>query len=130
MVAALLTRTLDLLLKLMKNIPPRYAKAWIVAIAINAIALGMPLLFNAPPALANEPFPTNEQDPVFGGQDFDPIDIIHDANLGRGQTADEFREQTNENLDEASQDFRRQQLERLRELQQQQQNTESESTPE
>ncbi|NEO86117.1 MAG: hypothetical protein F6J87_17955 [Spirulina sp. SIO3F2] len=114
----------------MKNKPARHSNPWTMAIALNAIVLGMPLLFNAAPALANEPFPTNEQDPVFGGQDFDPIDIIHDANLGRGQTADEFREQTNENLDEASQDFRQQQRERLRELQQQQQNSEPEATPE
>lgn len=120
----------DLLLKPMRNMPIRRFTAWTGAIAaLNVMAVGAALVV-ATPALANEPFPTNEQDSVFGGQDFDPIDIIHDANLGRSQSADEFREQTGENIDEASRDFRQQQLQRIREMQQQQQNAEAETTPE
>lgn len=114
----------------MKNTPARRLTAWTGAIAaLNVLTLGTALV-TAAPALANDPFPTNEQDSVFGGQEFDPIDIIHDANLGRSQSADEFREQTGENIEEASRDFRQQQLERIRELQQQQQNAEAETTPE
>ncbi|MEM8638628.1 MAG: hypothetical protein AAGG51_07445 [Cyanobacteria bacterium P01_G01_bin.54] len=101
-------------------------------IALNVLSLGNLLL--SAPVLANEtdPFPDSEQDTVFGGQDFDPIDIIHNANLDPGQTPEQFREQTNENLNEARDDFRRQQQERLQELQQQAQELEPESdtTPE
>lgn len=90
------------------------------AIALSALGLSAALLgVETRPAVANEPFPVNDQDDIYGGRDFDPIDLIHEANLNRGQTPQEFREQTRDNIDSASRDFRQMQLERIRQMQQQ-----------
>lgn len=90
------------------------------AIALSTLGLTATLLGVATrPATANEPFEVNNQDDIYGGRDFDPIDLIHNANLNRGQSAQEFREQTRDNIDSASRDFRQLQLERIRQMQQQ-----------
>lgn len=58
---------------------------------------------------------------------FNPLDIFHGVNLGSKITPGEFRQNTNRSLDSSAAEFRRQQLERIR---QQQQNNSTAPTPE
>jgi|GEM_PF-3471516 len=59
---------------------------------------------------------------------FNPLDIFHGVNLGSKTTPGEFRQNTRRSLDNSAAEFRRQQLERIR--QQQQQNSPTPPTPE
>ncbi|MGB3695574.1 MAG: hypothetical protein WBG70_23595 [Spirulinaceae cyanobacterium] len=60
-----------------------------------------------------DPFPSNEQDSIFGGENFNPFDLIHNSNLRSGTTGEEFRKNANEEIDDAAEEFRRLQKERL-----------------
>jgi hypothetical protein len=59
----------------------------------------------------------NEQNGSDGTiEGLDPIQLIHNANLRRSRGAQEFSEDANNQLDEAAEDFRKLQLQRLQEM--------------
>lgn len=66
-----------------------------------------------------EGFHGNEGDPLFGegGENFSPFDLIHNANFNNGRTMGQFQQDTQRQLNRASEDFRRQQLEAIRQQQ-------------
>jgi hypothetical protein len=56
----------------------------------------------------------NEQD-SFGGQGgFNPFNLIHNANLGISRSMGEFKQETEQNLNDAAAEFKRLQIERIR----------------
>jgi hypothetical protein len=65
-------------------------------------------------------FKTQEQDPLTGTGNggFNPLDLIHRANLGTLRTYEEFSAEQNTNLNSAADDFRKQQLEMIRKMNQ------------
>lgn len=58
-------------------------------------------------------YQSNEQDATFGGNPLDVMDLFHNSQLGNKRNPLEFNQDTNNNLDNAAEQFRRQQLERL-----------------
>lgn len=64
------------------------------------------------------PFQSNEQNPLYG-DGINPMDLIHNANLLNNRSAYDFQEDTNNNINKAADDFKKQQLERMQQLQQQ-----------
>ena len=46
-------------------------------------------------------FQSNEVDPLYGTSGFNPMDLIHNANLFNGRTGADFAEDTNKQLDTA-----------------------------
>lgn len=71
-------------------------------------------------------YQSNEKDTMSGGiGGFDPIDLIHNANLSTGRNADEFSEESQTQIKDSAAEFRRIQQERMQE-----QNTVPESTEE
>ena len=58
-------------------------------------------------------FPSNERDSFSGGSDLNPFDLIHNARLGNSRSIEEFNEDSQQNLDDAAADFKRQQQELL-----------------
>ncbi|NEO26658.1 MAG: hypothetical protein F6K03_07115 [Kamptonema sp. SIO4C4] len=66
------------------------------------------------PNATNEGFQQNERDSIFEGENgLNPLDLIHRANMGNRRSMGEFRQQTERNINRASEEFRRQQLELL-----------------
>jgi hypothetical protein len=60
----------------------------------------------------SELYPSNEQDSFsggMGGSSFNPIDLMHRANLGNERSMGEYMNDQQESLSEESTDFRRQQ---------------------
>ncbi|MGI0480437.1 hypothetical protein ACN4EE_06570 [Geminocystis sp. CENA526] len=74
-----------------------------------------------------QPFQSNEVNPMHGTSGFNPMQLIHNANFFNSRTGEEFVEDTNKNIDSAAQDFRQQQLQRMMEMQKQQQSTPSQT---
>jgi hypothetical protein len=66
-----------------------------------------------------EGFQGNESDPLFGegGDNFNPFNLIHNANFSNGRSLGQFQQDTQRQLNRASEDFRRQQLELIRQQQ-------------
>ncbi|MEM1368228.1 MAG: hypothetical protein AAGG02_09455 [Cyanobacteria bacterium P01_H01_bin.15] len=61
-----------------------------------------------------DPFPSGDVDANTGTLDgIDPFELIHRSRLNNGRSATEFREDSNQKLDDAALDFKRQQQERL-----------------
>lgn len=96
-----------------------------------AASLGL-ILVSAPANYAQsvnlkepEPFQSNEQNPLYGGSGLDPMQLIHNANLLNSRSGADFMEDTNENLDKAAQEFKRQQLIRMQQQQELQSNPET-----
>jgi hypothetical protein len=59
-------------------------------------------------------YQSSEQDPSKGSfSGFDPASLIHNANLSRSRNGADFAEDTQENLNKAANDFKRQQQLRL-----------------
>ena len=59
-------------------------------------------------------YQNSEQDPNKGAfSGFDPASLIHNANLSRSRNGTDFAEYTQENLNKAANDFKRQQQLRL-----------------
>jgi hypothetical protein len=59
-------------------------------------------------------YQNSEQDPSKGAfSGFDPASLIHNANLSRSRNGVDFAEDTQENLNKAANDFKRQQQLRL-----------------
>jgi hypothetical protein len=63
-----------------------------------------------------DPFQSNEQNPLYGNG-INPLDLIHNANLLNSRSAQDFIEDTNENLDKAADDFKKLQLQRMQQQQ-------------
>ena len=61
-----------------------------------------------------------ERDPLTGSNNggFNPLDLIHRANLGSLRTYEEFSAEQRTNLNSAADDFRKQQLEMIRKMNQ------------
>ncbi|BAU67119.1 hypothetical protein STA3757_45290 [Stanieria sp. NIES-3757] len=74
---------------------------------------------------ANEGYQSNEENPFSGSGNggFNPLELIHRANLSNGRSVDEFNQDSENNIKNSASEFKRLQQERL--LQQQ-----SGSTPE
>lgn len=97
----------------------------------NHLSFGLSLLFCltciTPMALAQyrnpnnpEGFQNNEQDPSknsFSG--FDPMSLIHNANLSRSRNGSDFAEDTQNNLNKAAEAFKKQQQLQLQQQQEQ-----------
>ena len=64
-------------------------------------------------------FQSNEQDSLLGGQSngFNPIDLIHRANLSNGRSLEEFNSESETNIKDSASEFKRLQQERLRQHQ-------------
>jgi DNA anti-recombination protein RmuC len=79
---------------------------------------------NAPSSLAqmrtptsNEGFQSNEQNVNgFGNSGFDPLSLIHNANFSRSRNSSDFADDTNQSLNKAAQEFKRQQQQQLQQL--------------
>ena len=72
--------------------------------------------YNAPITPANTGFQKNERSSQGSdvlGDGFNPLNLIHNANLRRSRNGDDFAEDTQTNLDKAAADFKRQQQLRL-----------------
>ncbi|HEY9813515.1 MAG TPA: hypothetical protein V6D31_08260, partial [Candidatus Sericytochromatia bacterium] len=61
-----------------------------------------------------------ERDPLTGSSNdgFNPLDLIHRANLGSLRTYEEFSAEQRTNLNSAADDFRKRQLEMIRKMNQ------------
>lgn len=74
-------------------------------------------------APGEDPFVSNDVDPSkqgLGGG-FDPMSLIHNANLSRTRNGTDFAEDTQRNINKAADQFKQLQQQRLMEMQQQQQ---------
>ncbi|GFE70368.1 hypothetical protein [Chroococcus sp. FPU101] len=64
----------------------------------------------------NSGYQENEQDPTTGGtfgNDFNPMDFIHNANFRRSRNSSEFQNDTQSELQNAAEKFKRQQQESI-----------------
>ncbi len=63
----------------------------------------------------SEGYQSNEQDALYGsGSDgFNPMELMHRANLGNGRSSEEFDRESQQNISNSAADFRKQQLERM-----------------
>lgn len=91
-----------------------------VALGIMS-CLGQSSLAQSPNSQTSEGYQSNEYDPLFGsgGGSFNPIDLIHRANLSPSRTQDQFSDDSTQQIKDAATEFRREQQKRLRLLQQQ-----------
>ncbi|BFM38568.1 hypothetical protein [Synechocystis sp. LKSZ1] len=65
----------------------------------------------------NDGFQSNEQNVNgFGTSGFDPLSLIHNANFSRSRNSSDFADDTNQNLNKAAQEFKRQQQQQLQQL--------------
>ncbi len=90
-------------------------KQTLIKISVN---LGL-ILTTISPVLAQsvnekppQPFQSNEQDSLYR-EGFNPMDLIHNSRFLNGRSSGDFATDTDENLDKAAQDFKKQQLERM-----------------
>jgi len=67
----------------------------------------------------NEPFQSNEQNPLYG-DGFNPMQLIHNANMMNRRSGGAFFEDSNRGIDNAAKSFREQQQQRLMEMRQNQ----------
>lgn len=67
----------------------------------------------------NQPFQTNERNPLYG-DGINPLDLIHNANLLNNRSGSDFAEETKQNINSAAENFKRQQQQRILEMQQKQ----------
>lgn len=107
-----------------------------LSLATIAIAIGFSPLLLCQPTWADEESsePTNRaadlldpqiqelEDPFYGSggdpEQFNPLDLIHRANLGGLRSMEEFIIEQDQNLNDAATDFRARQLQLLRQQQQ------------
>lgn len=99
---------------------------------LTIIAIGTACTFLVTPALAQNRdgegsgYQSNEENPMSGTLGgIDPIDLIHNANLSTGRNAEEFNEDSQLQIQNSAEEFRRLQQERML-----QQNSAPESTEE
>ncbi len=90
-----------------------------LALGLGSLAFSSLLTDNAlaqyRPSGSQDPFQQNEVNPNnYGlGNGFDPMSLIHNANLSRGRNFEDFVDDTNQNLNKAAEDFKRQQQQQL-----------------
>lgn len=68
------------------------------------------------PSKTDGQYQSNEQSATSSsafGNSFNPLDLIHNANLRRSRGSDEFQEDTNTNLNQAADQFKKLQQQRL-----------------
>lgn len=97
------------------------------AIAVISALSVQPSVAQLTPNSNTRGFQNNEIN-NFDGVDqgsFNPLDLFHRANLGTRRSLGEFRQEQNNNLNDASSQFRQQQLELLRQRRQ----SESQNAP-
>ncbi len=89
------------------------------AIAIIPTTLAQSIDLSDPTPDENT-FQNNEQDGNYGelGNIFNPLDLIHRANLGRSRNAGDFAEDTQTGLNRAAEDFKKLQQQQLQEFSQ------------
>lgn len=90
-----------------------------IAVAFTLTATGKPEAAFAQSAYDSQPdpYPTRERDTFsgsFGDDAINPFDLLHRMNLSRERSLEEFTEDQQRSLNEASADFRRRQQELLR----------------
>ncbi len=93
-------------------------------LALSALTAG---LWGAQPAQAQvtapgeTPYTANEVDPSKQGlgNGFDPMSLIHNANLSRSRNGSDFAEDTQRNINKAADQFKQLQQQRMLEMQQQ-----------
>lgn len=95
---------------------PRLLAIAIVGIS-GVLALPTPSLAQSTTPAGEKPFTANEVDPTKQGlgNGFDPMSLIHNANLSRSRTGEDFAEDTQRTLNDAASEFKRQQQQRLQE---------------
>ena len=99
---------------------------WTIGLSVlSALSIGAIVGFGEPAQAQytvpgeDNPFPANEQDPNNAAPaGFDPMSLIHNANLSRSRSGAEFGEDTQRNLGDAAESFKQLQQQRLQELQQ------------
>lgn len=91
-------------------------------VAIPLMALSAVGQTSPYPENSNDGFQSNEQDSTFGADGFNPLDLIHRSRMMNRRSMGEFSQETQRNINRASDDFRRQQLELLQQQMQQQNN--------
>ena len=64
--------------------------------------------------IISTPFQDNEKSPLYG-EGINPMDLIHNANLLNSRSASDFAEDTDKNLNQAADDFKREQQRRIQE---------------
>lgn len=77
-------------------------------LAVNDIAVAQ----NYPNSQTDN-YQPNEYDTLNGTSGLNPMELIHRARLGTSRTSQEFQEDSSENLNNAADDFKRQQQELL-----------------
>lgn len=99
---------------------------------LTITAIGIACTFLVTPALAQDRdgedsgYQSNEENPMSGTLGgIDPIDLIHNANLSTGRSAEEFNQDSQLQIQNSAEEFRRLQQERML-----QQNSAPESTEE
>lgn len=96
---------------LTKLLPPLAIPSLSVA---ACLALITPCLAQVNPNSTNtDSFQSNEYDPATGSSGLNPLDLIHRATMGNIRSPEEFREDSNENINNAANDFKQQQQELL-----------------
>ncbi|MBE9116971.1 hypothetical protein IQ249_13780 [Lusitaniella coriacea LEGE 07157] len=90
------------------------------AIAVISALSAQPLLAQLVPNSSTQGFQNNEINNFDGAEQgsFNPLDLFHRANLGTRRSLGEYRQEQQNNLNDASTKFRQQQLELLRQRQQ------------
>jgi hypothetical protein len=75
----------------------------------------------------NDGYQSNEQDPLYGtgGTNFNPLELIHRANLNNGRSIEEFNTESEANIQNSADEFKRLQQERILQYEQKPSNTES-----
>lgn len=90
-----------------------------------AMVIGFGLVAASAPAIAQQtnpqssPYQENEYDAMGSstfGNSFNPLDWVHRANLSNGPSSEEFSQESQQNLHNAADEFKRQQQERLNQL--------------
>lgn len=97
--------------------------------ALVLLLINSPSVFaqSSTATLTEDDFPTNEQNPNGSsfGNSFNPLDLIHRANMSNGRDAEEFNQDSSKNIKDAAAEFKRLQMQRLNN--QQSENSDSKS---
>jgi hypothetical protein len=96
-------------------VSPRALIPLSLGLSIASCWLAQPSLAQSAPNPRSQGFQNNEVDNFMGVEDgsFNPMDIIHRASMGPQRTLGEFRQEGQQQLDNAAAKFRLQQLELL-----------------
>ncbi len=93
-----------------------FIKVFSLSLGICGLLMGMEKVTIAQSQNLQEPstYQSNEQDPSKGSfSGFDPASLIHNANLSRSRSGSAFAQDTQNNLNKAAEDFKRQQQQQL-----------------